>query len=60
MAQSKAVRDRKNRKDNKVRGQCVVGGIKVDATKYASGRTNVIVNELVPSNARQAAYVFDY
>lgn len=56
---SKAVRDRKNRRDNKIRGQAVVGGIKVDATEYATGRTQVIINELVPSNARQAAYVFD-
>jgi len=55
---SDPVRDRKNRKDNKVRGQSVVGGIKVDATKYASGRTQVIVSELIPSNAQQAAYVF--
>jgi hypothetical protein len=58
MAESKAVRDRKNRMNNKVRGQAVVGGIKVDATKYASGRTQVIINELVPANSRQAAYVF--
>jgi len=58
MAESKAVRDRKNRKDNKVRGQEVVGGVKVDATRYVTGRTQVIVNDLIPSNARQAAYVF--
>lgn len=58
MAQSKAVRDRKNRKNNKVRGQSVVGCVKVDATQYVTGRTNVIINDLIPSNARQAAYVF--
>jgi hypothetical protein len=58
MARNKAVRDRKNRKNNKVRGQSVVGGVKVDATEYVTGRTQVIINDLVPSNARQAAYVF--
>jgi hypothetical protein len=55
---SETVRNGKNRRNNKVRGQTVVGGVKVDATEYASGRTQVIINDLTPSNARQAAFVF--
>jgi len=44
--------------DNKVRGNTVVGGVRIDATEYASGRTDVQSKVLIPSNARQAAFVF--
>lgn len=55
---SKAVRDRRNRMDNKVRGNTLVGGVRVDATRYVTGRTTVDLKRLVPRNAEQAAYVF--
>jgi len=58
MAQSKAVRDRKNRKDNKVRGQEVVGGVQIDATEYVTGNCNIIIETVPCMNARQAAYAF--
>jgi hypothetical protein len=57
---SQAVRNRRNRKNSKVRNTDVLGnGVSVDATRYASGRTQVIVETLVPATAQQAAYVFD-
>jgi hypothetical protein len=54
-----AVRTRKNRKDNKVRGVEVFRGVRVDATEYVTGRTEVIIKDLVPRTAEQAAFVFD-
>jgi hypothetical protein len=44
--------------DNKVRGNTLVGGIRIDATEYTTGRIEVITKELIPRNARQAAFVF--
>jgi hypothetical protein len=55
---SEALRTRQNRMDNKVRGNTVVGGVRIDATEYPTGRTEVITKGLVPRNARQAAFVF--
>lgn len=55
---SEALRNRRNRMDNKVRGNTLVGGIRIDATEYTTGRTEVITKELIPRNARQAAFVF--
>jgi len=56
---SEAVRNRKNRMDNKVRANEVVGGVRIDATRYVTGRTEVTTKQLIPRNARQAAFVFD-
>jgi hypothetical protein len=57
---SQDVRNRRNRKNNKVRNNDVLGnGVSVDATRYASGRTQVIINTLVPSTPQQASYAFD-
>jgi hypothetical protein len=55
---SEAVRNRKNRKNNKVRGTEVVGGVQIDATEYASGRTQVIIQTVPVTNSQRAAYAF--
>jgi len=52
-------RVRRNREDNKVVGSDVVGGVKVRATEYCTGRTDVSVKQLVPRTAEQAAYTFN-
>jgi len=58
MAQNKAVRDRKNRKDNKVIGQEVVGGVQIRATEYCTGRCDVQLKTVPVTNAQRAAYAF--
>ena len=55
---SKAVRDLKNRNENTIRGNEVVGGVRIDATKYCTGRTDVRTMQLIPSTAEQAKFVF--
>jgi hypothetical protein len=56
---SKAARDRRNRKDNKVRGSAVLGGVRVDATRYVTGRTDVSIRSLAPRSPREAALLMD-
>jgi len=56
---SKATRDRNNRKNNKIRGNEVVGGVRIDATRYVTGRTDVSIQTLIPKNTRQAAFVYE-
>jgi len=58
MAQSKAVRDRKNRQENTVRGQEVVGGVQIRATEYTTGRVEVQCKTVPVMNSQQAAYAF--
>jgi len=53
------IRTRQNRTDKTIRGSEVFGGVKVDATQYTTGRTDVRTQALVPCNAQQAAYTFD-
>jgi len=60
MAQSKAVRDRQNRKSNEVRGTEVVGGVQIDATEYVTGNCNIRIETVPCMNARQAAHAFGY
>jgi len=54
-----ANRVRRNRKDNKVRGQEVVGGVQIDATEYVTGRCDVRIKTVPCMNSQQAAYAFE-
>jgi len=53
------IRTRKNRTEQTIRGSEVVGGVKVNATQYVTGRTEVMTQTLVPCNAQQASYTFN-
>jgi len=57
---SQAVRNRQNRKNNSVRNKQIVGnGVSVYATRYATGHSDVDVEQLSPSTPREAALLFN-
>jgi hypothetical protein len=55
---SQAVRNRRNRNDNKVTGSEVFGGVQIRATEYCTGRCDVQIQTVPVTNAQRAAYVF--
>jgi hypothetical protein len=50
-----ATRNRRNRQDKTVRDNQLVGGIRVSARRYCTGRVEIDVMNLVPSTGEQAA-----
>jgi len=56
MAQSKAIRDRKNRKDKTIRGKEVFGGVQIRATKQCTGRLEVDITTVPVTNPQRADY----
>jgi len=52
---SKALRDRRNRRDDTIRGSVVLLGGSVSARKYCSGRVDVTIHVALPGDARTAS-----